>query len=171
MAAIDPAPQEQSGQNAVPEAGLCSAGAAPGASGLKPPRVLIVDDDAAMRTMMQTILGKAGYEVECFASGTDVLRSLKEQPADLLITDIFMPGIDGMELLMALRHQVHRPRVIAMSGGNRYWSSSLNAAEHLGAVASLPKPFSLADLLGAVRAALAAAPRVLPASSDGGAAR
>lgn len=132
--------------------------AAPAALGTRLSRVLVVDDESTIRLTVQKFLCRSGYEVEAFERGADLLRSLGRQPADLIITDVFMPDTDGMQLLMELRKHTHRPKVIVMSGGNNYWASSLDTARKLGAAATLSKPFSLEELLRAVRSALAEQP-------------
>jgi DNA-binding response OmpR family regulator len=131
------------------------AGVGPAPVGASLSRVLVVDDEATIRNVVAKILGKSGYATEVFEKGSDLLHSLRRQPADLVITDVFMPDTDGMQLLLELRKQAHRPKVIVMTGGNAYWASSLVAAKQLGAVATLMKPFSAAELLSAVNIALA----------------
>ena len=166
MVDIDPAPLAPSGAKATFEGESRSASVATTAVGSKSPRVLVVDDDMAIRTAITKFLRRSGYEAESFERGSDLLRSLKEQRADLVISDLFMPDTDGMELLIVLRKHAHRPQVIVMSGGNNYWSASLHAAKQLGAVATLMKPFSLGELLDAVRSALAGPAESAPAGKD-----
>lgn len=143
-----------------------SAGAAteetPAAPEPKLPRVLVIDDEHAIRTTITKYLQRVGYDVEAFEKGSDLLRSIGERRADLVISDLFMPETDGVELLMALRKHADPPRVIVISGGNNYWSSSFNAAKQLGAVATLMKPFSLAELHAAVRSALPTSAQTAP---------
>ncbi|HKA34640.1 MAG TPA: response regulator, partial [Candidatus Binatia bacterium] len=74
-----------------------------------PERVLIVDDEEHVCTLFKRILQKDGYEVECAPSGEDALAMLERRPFDLVITDLKMPGIDGLELLK--RGRALRPSV------------------------------------------------------------
>jgi len=62
-------------------------------------RILIVDDEENVCLLFKRILDKEGYEVECAASGEDALAKLEHRPFDLVITDLKMPGMDGLELL------------------------------------------------------------------------
>ena len=120
------------------------------------PRVILVDDDPAIRSAIARYLQRSGFAIEAFENVADVLRSLAQRPVDLVITDLLMPDTDGMELLMALRKRDPRPKVIVISGGGAYMGSSMKAARQLGAAATLWKPFLPSDLLKLMQSVLAA---------------
>jgi CheY-like chemotaxis protein len=120
-----------------------------------PVRILIVDDDPFVLDFCRDVLLDAGYEAVAAIDGADALRIIASSEFDLVITDVIMPELDGIELIPKFR-AYDSNRVIAMSGGgitNRPWSY-LDLAKHLGAVATLSKPFSGSDLLDAVSSAL-----------------
>jgi CheY-like chemotaxis protein len=116
-------------------------------------RVLVIDDNQDVRDLIQFILEGAGYSVELAPDGEAGLRSQRARPADVVITDIFMPNQDGLETIARLREEYPRVRVVAMSGGGaselkggRY----LSTAREVGAHVLLPKPFDLDQLLRAI---------------------
>jgi len=114
-------------------------------------RVLVVDDEPALRDTMRRMLERAGHEVIVAADGTAALDLMKTQTVDLIITDIFMPGQDGLELLRRLRSAGKNPKVIAVSGGDRTGTMDLQEhAQGLGARRTLSKPFELRTLLDTV---------------------
>ncbi|MBF0339720.1 MAG: response regulator [Magnetococcales bacterium] len=123
-------------------------------------RILIIDDDEPFRIHLATLLRNSGHmvlEVEC---ALEILDKIALDPYDLLITDIFMPGMDGFELLsMLLRHHP-RIRVIAMSGGGGHMSPALalNIAKKLGAMELIRKPFAYGDVMQTVERALRSPP-------------
>jgi len=67
------------------------------------PRILVIDDNAAIRELLRLVLEEEGYEVIEAADGAEGLRRYQAEPTDLVITDLEMPGMDGLELLRALR--------------------------------------------------------------------
>ena len=114
-------------------------------------RVLIVDDNPDMRAALQRLLAHLGYEVASAADGNQALSLHRERPAAIVITDIFMPGKEGMETIAAFKHEWPWVRVIAMSGGGDVARGSyLDAARQVGADAVLQKPFSLQSLKAAL---------------------
>ena len=66
-------------------------------------RILVVDDDESLRWVTQAQLQQAGYQVDAAASGDDALDRLHDAPPDLVITDLMMPGMSGVELLKSIR--------------------------------------------------------------------
>lgn len=115
-------------------------------------RVLLIDDDDVLRGALLAVLADAGYEVADAPDGSAGLRLYRERGADLVIVDIFMPEVDGLEVIRALRVDASRPRIIAMSGGGRAENlDTLTVAASLGAARTLRKPFTPRDLLDAVR--------------------
>ncbi len=126
-------------------------------SGLAPrARILIVDDNGDMLSFMRAALETAGYEVRTASEGAQALLLMTAQPADLLITDIFMPGQDGIETLRDSKARFPRTRVIAMSAGRGAGGrfDYLPAAGLIGASATLRKPFGVDHLLEVVREVL-----------------
>lgn len=121
----------------------------------KQTNILVVDDDPQVLTTIRKILEAEGYTVRAAASGDVALAKIDNQPPDLIITDIFMPDGDGLEILNAIRARNARIPVIVMSGSQEKGDANyLRFADRLGAVQSLPKPFLSAELLEAVEGAL-----------------
>lgn len=115
-------------------------------------RLLVVDDDQVLRAALRIVLEGAGYDVLEAADGDAGLRLYREQGADLVLVDIFMPGRDGLEVIRALRGAIPRPKMIAMSGRVRTGLfDPLEAAAAFGAARTLRKPFEARDLLAAIR--------------------
>jgi len=115
--------------------------------------VLLIDDEAQVRTLFQTVLEESGYRVLLAENGKAGLRCLEVEGVDLVLVDIFMSGMDGLELIQLLRRTRPDSKIIAMSGGSGEWNY-LDAAKHLGANATLKKPFSIQELLDTVSAQL-----------------
>ena len=116
-------------------------------------RILVIDDNADMREVMRLILEGAGYSVDLAADGALGLVLQRSRPADVVITDIFMPNQDGLETVAHLRREFPQVKVIAMSGGGVLVKGSryLSTASEIGAHALLAKPFHPEQLLRAVR--------------------
>jgi len=114
--------------------------------------ILIVDDEPQVRLVLATCLKREGYDVSEAEDGEAALRINARQPVDLIILDLLMPGMEGLETLMALRKAEQRPRVIAISGGTRSLGADfLPAALKLGADKALKKPFRNEELIAAVQ--------------------
>jgi CheY-like chemotaxis protein len=124
-------------------------------------RILVIDDHADVRVAMQGVLQLAGHSVAVAADGNSGLGLQRKAPADVVITDIFMPETDGMETIHQLRTEFPRLKIIAMSGGGRISKQLdyLAMARELGADMILNKPFDPAALLNAVDEVLNAPPR------------
>jgi DNA-binding response OmpR family regulator len=116
-------------------------------------RILVIEDNADLRAVMQLALEGAGYEVECAGDGRQGVEAQRSRPADVVITDIFMPFKDGIETIVELRQHFPQTRIIAVSGGGDYLKKPdyLWAAREFGAVLTLEKPFGADELLEAVR--------------------
>lgn len=114
-----------------------------------PHAILIVDDDELLRTNAAEILVDAGYLVEQAGTGQEAAEMLDDKRKDLVITDIFMPDMDGIELVRHLHGKAGDTRLLAMSGyvGDVDY---LEAAEALGACMTLRKPFRSQELIEAV---------------------
>jgi CheY-like chemotaxis protein len=111
-------------------------------------RILIIDDEEDIRTLLGDILKRDGHQTELFGDGQEVLKLNDLETYDLALVDLFMPGIDGLELIPKLNQMAPDLRIVAMSGGAATGQTGglLRAAESFGAVASLAKPFRLAEV-------------------------
>lgn len=119
-------------------------------------RILIIDDEPEVLRVLKRILEKEGHSVAEAPDGEAALQQFEGHPADLVITDIFMPGMDGIEFLMHVRTAFPQARVVAMSGGGILPRDQiLGDATHLGAHVVLQKPFTREEVLQAVEQALA----------------
>ena len=119
------------------------------------PRILVIDDEPPVCDLLQTILGRAGYDVNTAPDGVLGMRSHREAPADLIITDIVMPEKEGIELIRELRQAQPDVKIFAISGGGRVGPHTyLTLAEKLGALRTFAKPVKADVLLSAVREAL-----------------
>ena len=118
--------------------------------------VLVVDDNLDFCSFMRTALTEAGYRVRVASKGEHALAMLHERAADLLITDIFMPGMDGYDTISRCKAEFPGTRFIAMSagGGSSISYDVFAAAEALGAGATLRKPFTAVELTDAVHRVL-----------------
>ena len=116
--------------------------------------ILVIDDQEAIRSLLRRTLEAAGYEVLEASNGRLGLELYRERPADLIITDIFMPEMNGLDLLLELTRNTRHVKVIAMSGGLES-EGVLNVARQLGARQTFQKPFDADKLLTAVRYELA----------------
>jgi DNA-binding NtrC family response regulator len=116
-------------------------------------RILVVDDKASMRKMLSGALSAQGHEVRAVAGGSEALMALKRQSAALVLTDLRMPGLDGLELTRELRKAAPETAVVVMTA----YGSVDTAVEamRLGAANFLTKPFSLDALKVVVDKALA----------------
>ncbi len=111
--------------------------------------VLVIDDEEQVRVLFQRTLEGAGHRVLVAESGCHGIHLFQHQQVDLVFVDIFMPEMDGLEIIQRLRATRPTSRIIAMSGGSWEWDY-LDTAKQLGANASLKKPFSLQELLDLV---------------------
>lgn len=113
--------------------------------------ILLVEDDAACATMLRTALTTFGHQVVLAPDGKQALRLYDPQAINVVVADLMMPEMDGMELILKLQERDPAVRVIAMTGGGRGKPEAyLRMAERLGAVKSIAKPFPLEDLRQAV---------------------
>ncbi|OLN24572.1 response regulator [Desulfovibrio sp. DV] len=113
--------------------------------------VLVVDDDPSIRALIRLYLESVGYTVCEAADGRRAMAVLDGQAVDLVILDIFMPEMDGLEVLQALRGHCESCKVMAISGGSaKIGMDLLGHATIFGADEVLEKPFGEATLLGKV---------------------
>ncbi len=119
-------------------------------------RILIIDDEVSIRKPLQTLLERAGHEVVSAANGFEAVRLWQECPGELVITDMHMPGMNGLETIVELRRIAPGARVLAMSGSDLNPPTGvLGDAAMLGAVRTIPKPFRFSEMLQAVEEVLA----------------
>jgi CheY-like chemotaxis protein len=121
-------------------------------------RVLLVEDDDLVAKTLRMTLESQGYVVEAFTNGRKAVAHLEKASFDVMITDILMPDMDGLELIRAVRAISPALRIIAMSGGGTRGNQDfLQFAEAFGADALLAKPFTGEAMLAALRQVLAKA--------------
>jgi two-component system response regulator AtoC len=114
-------------------------------------RVLVVDDEPNLREMLEAILRREGYDTEGAAGGEEALERLREHPADIVVTDLRMPGMDGFGLLSALRAEGMVPTVVVMTA----YGSTATALEAMqaGAYDYISKPFKPEEIVLTLRKA------------------
>jgi CheY-like chemotaxis protein len=118
-------------------------------------RILVIDDQESVRSVLKRILHIDSHEVIEAADGSEAWQMLDGERIDLIITDVYMPEMDGIEFLIRLADRTSRIPVIAISGGGYTSASSLlKDAGLLGAVRTLEKPFTSEQVLDAVRETL-----------------
>ena len=118
-------------------------------------RILLIEDDAWLRTVLMGLLQSAHHEVRYANNGVAGLKAFRAWPAELVITDMLMPEMDGVETIRILRRESPAPRIIAISDqGRGYAELYLSIAKQLGAHRTLAKPFSDEEFLRAVREVL-----------------
>jgi DNA-binding response OmpR family regulator len=116
--------------------------------------ILVVDDDSALRRLVATVLERRKFRVTEAADGGQALSVLAETEFDLVITDIVMPEIEGLELVRYIRARHPRSKVMAVSGGGSHLISYTHLAKQLGADEVLGKPFTPAELIAVVERVL-----------------
>lgn len=110
-------------------------------------RVLIIDDQDDLRRLLRHAVQSFGYETREAADGREGIAVCREWNPHIILTDIFMPERDGLEIMRELRNSSSRARVIAMSGGgNMGHLNVLRTARAMGAAGVLTKPFSMQSL-------------------------
>lgn len=121
-----------------------------------PIRVLVVDDHTVVAEALRTSVEREGFEVRAATSGEDALRAIAEDPPDIVLMDVNMPGIDGVETARRIRGEAPGTRVVMLSA----FEDDLVKARALdaGAVGFLSKAGPMADLVGALRRAHAGEP-------------
>jgi len=115
-------------------------------------RVLVADDDRAIRESLARALELEGYEVVVVADGAAALSAVKDQPVDVLVLDVMMPSVDGLTVCRVLRAERDRTPILMLTA--RTETSDRVAGLDAGADDYLPKPFDLDELLARLRALL-----------------
>ena len=116
-------------------------------------RILVVDDEPAVRHLAVEILRRSGHRTHGVASARHALDALQGEPFDLVVSDVVMPEMTGVELLYELRKQRHELPVVLMTGGSQEPERTARAVR-TGATRLLHKPFSHDELRDVVAAAL-----------------
>jgi DNA-binding response OmpR family regulator len=128
--------------------------------------ILVVDDDPLMRRSLAASLGQAGYGVVTAPNAEEAMSQVQRQRPDLVLLDIGLPGMDGMEALASLRQHAPRLPVIFVTGRRRELDEIVGL--ELGADDYITKPFDMDVLLAHIKAVLRRAQPIVPAE-DGGA--
>lgn len=119
-------------------------------------RILVVDDDDTLRRVVTRVLIRAGHNVTEARDGVEAERSCESELPDLVVLDIYMPGRDGIETLLAIRERWPSLPVLVTSGGDEVgYRGNLDDALAFGATASISKPFEMSDLISRVAECLA----------------
>lgn len=119
-------------------------------------RILVVDDEEEVRGVLKEALEHAGYVVLVARNGREAISLQRQRPADLIITDIFMPEPEGVETIIELREKYPAVKLVSMSGLGRLGTFGyLFIARRLGVSRSIRKPFSTDDVVAAVSQLLA----------------
>lgn len=114
-------------------------------------RILVIDDEPLVREMLRETLRRAGHDAEIAADGREGLTLYHSHPADIVITDIFMPEQEGLETIRDLRRDDPHVKVIAISGGSPLRNANvLEWAAASGADYTFQKPVDRHELLRAV---------------------
>ncbi len=132
--------------------------------------VLIIDDESSVRKALKRVLESAGYHVRTARDGADGVEKLKAQAADIVIADIIMPEVHGVDAIRSIVKEFPQVRIVAISGGGNFSGAGyqpkavitdayLAAATQAGAHAVLTKPFRTRDVLQAISAATAVVER------------
>ncbi len=119
-------------------------------------RILVIDDDEPTRRLLRQVLEAAGHEMEEALDGDEGLRLYRARPTDVVLTDLLMPGGDGLTAIHEILRELPDAAIIAISGGGN--SRNLNLlpkAMEMGAVKSLEKPFDMHELLRGIDGILA----------------
>lgn len=115
------------------------------------PKILVLDDDVMIRNLLSKILELSGHEVHLAEDGATALELYRSAEFDLIITDLFMPDKEGLEVIRELRQENPDVKIIAISGGGSLDSMSfLEVARLIGAQHTLEKPFGPDELLEAI---------------------
>jgi YesN/AraC family two-component response regulator len=110
--------------------------------------ILVVDDNLMMRKLIRNLFHEDNFIIEEATNGIEGLEIIKQHPVDLIITDIIMPKMEGLELIMNLRRDFPKIKIIAISGGKPYY---LYMAKKLGIEGIFTKPLNHQVFLKAVK--------------------
>ncbi|MEK7298026.1 MAG: response regulator [Planctomycetota bacterium] len=118
-------------------------------------QILVVDDDNHVREILRLFLERHGYRISEAPNGYEAVEACRSNKFDLVIADIYMPGMDGIKFIEALHKFSPETKVVAISGGEpcHFFTSStqLNAALYKGALLTLAKPIKEGELVSIVK--------------------
>src|SRR5665213_1761483 len=118
---------------------------------MQPCSILLVDDDLSLLEVVKTLLESKGHPVTAVVDGTQALAALEKGSFNLVLTDVFFPGRDGVEVIIERSKSNPATRIIAMSGSGKFSSDHyLLLVKKLGADLILKKPFGAAELFAAI---------------------
>ena len=123
------------------------------------PGILVIEDDATLRGVLRMHLSAIGYKVRVSADATEAIQMILAELPDLILSDLGMPYLDGLELLKALKGDelTKKVPVVLLTGRND--DETYIRATQLGAAGYVTKPVKLDELLAAIKRALPAAPK------------
>ncbi len=114
-------------------------------------RILVIDDNTSMRDAVCEMLQQVGHQTISVESGRNAIQIHRNEPVDLIITDLFMPDTDGLEVIYQFRREFPEVKIIAVSGGgSRGLVELLVVAKKMGAHRAFMKPFAWEELLTAI---------------------
>ena len=115
-------------------------------------RILVIEDDNFVQNMLKQTFERAGYDVATAANGRIGIKLYRDNPFDVVVTDLIMPDMEGIETITNLRKSHPEVKIIAISGGGRNRPDDyLHLAEKLGAARTFSKPVDRQELLDAVQ--------------------
>lgn len=120
-------------------------------------KILVVDDQLGIRILLNEILQKEGYQTFQAANGLQALAILEKHAPDLVLLDMKIPGMDGLEILKRMKEKEPDIRVIIMTAYGEL--EMIQASNELGALAHFPKPFDIKEIRQAVK-------KYLPVKTD-----
>ena len=114
-------------------------------------RILVIDDEPSILLMIKKMIEKAGHEVDIALNGGEGLELFEKNGYNLIITDIFMPQKEGLEIILELRKKYPKLKIIAISGGGRFGPEGyLPSAKLFGADMIFQKPFVQKEFIEAI---------------------
>ncbi len=117
-------------------------------------RIFVVDDEEDILDLVDYVLSKEGYSVERFKSGEEILRRIKTEIPDLILLDLMLPGVDGLDVCKVLKHTSDTAGIPIIMLTAKGEESDIVTGLELGADDYIPKPFSTKILLARVKAVL-----------------
>lgn len=113
--------------------------------------ILVIEDDMDVRVLIQNLLERQGHDVLLAEDGIQGMETFASSAPDMVITDLYMPGMKGIEAIKRIRQIDAHIKILAISGGGEYSpETQLKRAKGAGATETLKKPFIPSDLLSAV---------------------
>ena len=119
--------------------------------------ILIIDDDELMRGFLRELFTREGFEVREAVHGAAGIQSFQDDATDVVITDLYMPEADGIEVLREIRKESQEVKIVAISGGTTGGGRTdiLQVMQDLGVDKTLQKPFKPEEMVAAVKELLA----------------